>query len=747
MASTQLLASKVVILEEEPQIPAITALPSAVALATGITERGPIADPILVTSFDEYTKTFGGFTLDSEVALAAHGFFYNGGGFMWVSRTVHFTDLTDPNTAASATGTLMLLTSGGSATAGSLSSTLASPYALAPADTLVIAIDGAADQTATFNATVAAPVLAGPFPIAALVAGDNMTIAIDGGTAQTITAVGAEASALDVANLINAQLNGGRAYVVGATVLVESDTLGTGSEVVLAAGAPDMLAKVVGTPGTTSGTGNVVSIASVTGAEVKTIVEAAVAGSGVTVNGDSTVTIASATLGATSSIQVQAASTADTKMGLDNTLHSGAASAPQNTLKVDGKTPGAYTDDITILIEDATNGEAEQFNLTVLVSGVTKEVYPNLVMGTGANPEDIINLENLGSDLIAVTDQSAAGGELVARPVNGTFGALAGGDDGITLIAASDYLGNAAGPTGLYAFDLVSSGRILLVPGNSDSTVLLGMMDYAESWRNGSMIAVLDCPEAQTAAQMVTFVNTNGLLEYSEFGVIYWPWIKVVNPSTSVFGDDDTLAVAPSGWIAGKYASNDQKLGGVYESPAGIGGSFGIIRGMVGVEDAPSGTDRHPVLDERVRDLVYPYRINPITKLDSTPWHIDGGRTLKSTGNFPNVGERRGVIFIEQSLKEGLIILKHRFNNRANRQRAKRIITAFLIREMNKGAFRSTNPEEAFFVDVSDQLNPPVNEFAGIMTIRVGLATNKPGEYIVILITQDTRALAESLAV
>ena len=184
----------------------------------------------------------------------------------------------------------------------------------------------------------------------------------------------------------------------------------------------------------------------------------------------------------------------------------------------------------------------------------------------------------------------------------------------------------------------------------------------------------------------------------------------------------------------------------MYESPAGIGEGFGIIRGMVGVEDDPTGRDRHSVLDERVRDLVYPYRINPITKLESTPWHIDGGRTLKSTGNFPNVGERRGVIFIEQSLKQGLVILKHRFNNKANRQRAKRIITAFLIREMNKGAFRSTNPDTAFYVDVSDQLNPPAQEFAGIMTIRIGLATNKPGEFIVIIVTQDTRALAESLA-
>ncbi|MEN6369234.1 MAG: hypothetical protein ABFD77_06000 [Thermotogota bacterium] len=70
----------------------------------------------------------------------------------------------------------------------------------------------------------------------------------------------------------------------------------------------------------------------------------------------------------------------------------------------------------------------------------------------------------------------------------------------------------------------------------------------------------------------------------------------------------------------------------------------------------------------------------------------------------------------------------------------------FLVGEMNKGAFRSTNPADAFFVDASDALNPVMNEFAGIMTIRIGLATNKPTDWIVLLITQDTRALEESLA-
>ncbi|MCK5604401.1 phage tail sheath family protein [Candidatus Pacearchaeota archaeon] len=261
------------------------------------------------------------------------------------------------------------------------------------------------------------------------------------------------------------------------------------------------------------------------------------------------------------------------------------------------------------------------------------------------------------------------------------------------------------------------------------------------------MFCVLDCPPQQTAQQIVTYVETTAsILEYSEFGAIYWPWIKVTNPQPSVYGDEPEISIPPSGWITGKFASNDQKNGGIYESPAGIGGGFGIVSGVLGVEDDPSGGSIHEVENERKRDLVYPKRINPITKLPGKPWHIDGGRTLKSTGNFPNVGERRGVIFIEQTLADGMIQFKHRFNNKKTRRQVRRVITAFLTQEMRKDAFRSTNADQAFFVDVSDQLNPVANEFAGVITVRIGLATNKPTEYIVVLVTQDTRAYEESLA-
>ena len=256
---------------------------------------------------------------------------------------------------------------------------------------------------------------------------------------------------------------------------------------------------------------------------------------------------------------------------------------------------------------------------------------------------------------------------------------------------------------------------------------------------HGLVFAILDPPAGLGAAGIVDYVlNTAALGNLSEHAAIYWPRVKVLNPSRSVFGSSDQLVVAPSGIIAGVFSRTDGgRPGGVYDPPAGIdkGRMFGVL-----------GFETDEVLEERKRDLVYPKRINPLTTGPGLPRYIDGSRTLKGDGNFPYVAERRGVSFIERSLKQGLQFARHKNNTEGLRAQVRRTITAFLLTQMNNGAFRSREPDKAFFVDVSDTLNTPTVIFAGKLIARVGLATNKPAEFIILRISQDTRALEAELA-
>ena len=737
----ELLSSKIVVVEEEPRIRNIPGLPTAVLAAVGITERGPIAAATLVTSFEEFIRVFGGFTVDSDLALAMQGFFQNGGTTVWVVRTVHFTDITSAATKTSLPATLNLKTAAGAPSAGTILGTVVGPYDLEPNDTLSIDVDVGGPVVATFLATAALRTSAAE--TYALVDGQTLTVKIDSeAVAQVITfntaefvAIGA-ATALEVAAVINAEIVGASADGSSGSVVLTSDKRGTDSNVDVTGGTANPV--LVFPTGPLAGTGNVADIDAVTVAEVKTIVEAAVAGLTVSDVGGAT-QIASNTTGPASSILVEAASTADDELGFDNATHSGDSGAAANTLKIDGKTDGTYANGIRPIISVPTSGAADEFNLQVEDDGVIVETFPNLSM-VDANDnfvETVVNDSDNGSDLIAVTDLDSTAAD--PRPAVGTFGPLTGGDDGLTLLDDNDFLGSGAGATGLHALDQVQGATMLVVPGRSTSAVHNGMVSYSEIDRAKSLFPVLDPPAGLSAAGIVTYqVTTAALLNLSEFGAIYWPRVKVLNPSKTVFGNVNELTVPPSGIIAGVFSRTDAEApGGVYRAPAGV--EKGRLLGVLGFE-----TDE--VLEEAKRDLVYPKRINPLSTFPGAPRFIDGSRTLKGNGNFPSVPERRGVIFIEQSLKQGLEFLRFQPNTEETRAVANRTVTAFLLNQMRNGAFATKDPATAFFVDTSEALNTPSVVASGRMIIRIGLATAKPAEFIILRISQDTRALEEELA-
>ena len=254
------------------------------------------------------------------------------------------------------------------------------------------------------------------------------------------------------------------------------------------------------------------------------------------------------------------------------------------------------------------------------------------------------------------------------------------------------------------------------------------------------MFCILDPqPSDTTATSVITYVETTAtLLNSSEFGAFYWPEIKVQNDYKDLYGSDATVTIPPSGHICGMIARTDSASdGGIYQPPAGI--ERGVLYGVRGF-----GTEE--VKDEVKRDLVYPKRINPITSYNGQRPFVDGTRTLKADGNFPSVAERRGVSYIEGQIKNRIQFARHSNNNPALRSSVTRTAEAFLLGELGKGAFRSNIPDQAFFVDFGDGLNPESVQFAGKLVGRIGLATNKPADFIILKFSQDTRALEDELA-
>ena len=743
--SQALLSSKVSIREEEPRVRTIDAIQTSIDSQIGITKRGPINTPTLVTSFEEYRDIYGGYSANAaDMVAAVQGFFENEGQFLIIVRIVDFTDTTTGTVATAAKGTVNLLTIAGGPTAGTLLGTVVEPFDLNPGDTIIASVDGNPDDTATFDATPATATSSNTETYA-LADGQTLTFGVNGGPTQTATfntaefvAIGA-ATAAEVAAVINAEITGIQATAPGTSVIITTDQQGSGASLDSFGGTA---AATLGFAGSAAGTGDVADIDAVTAAEVITLLEADLTGgSGVTVTAvGGAIRITSNTTGPASSIAVNATSTADTKLGFDNATHSGTTGAAVNTLQVDGKTEGAYANNLSTLVEAATSGVAEEFDFSILDDGLLVEIFANVTMVDTLDNyvEAVVNNATTGSNLVEVTDLDAAPAS--QRPANGTSATLSGGNDGLAGLADTDFGTSVNDVVGIQALNTIQDVNILTVPGRATAPVQNAMITYCENTRDGSMFAVLDPPAGSSATAIITYVETTALLlGLSEFGAMYWPRVKILNPDEGVFGVGvNDITVPPSGHVAGVYARTDgAREGGIYDPPAGI--EEGQLKGVIGFE-----TDE--VFDEAKRDLVFPKRINILTSFTGAPRHIDGSRTLKGGGNFPFVAQRRGAIFIEQSIKNGTEFARNKNNTDKLRRTVERTIRGFLLIQMRNEAFASQDPDTAFFVDFSKKLNNAAVVNAGKMVGRVGLAFNTPAEFIIIRFSRDTRALEQELA-
>ena len=709
----------------------------------GITERGPIGETTLIFDWPDWQRVYGGYNANGNAAIAAELYFLNGGTRLRQSRVVHCTTSSDPTTKTSTAGTKMLTTSALAAIKGSVTGTAIEPFDLASGDTLKAKVDGGGELTATFTGTAAARENTPAEPYA-LANGNTLTVKIDAeAVAQSIAFLTAEfvniaaATAEEVAAVINAKIVGAQSTATagGTKVTITSDTLGTGSHVEVTGGTAN--AVLLFNVAQVNGTGNVVDIDAVTAAEVKTVFELAVAGTTVSsVAGK--VKIETNTSGAGGSIQVTAAATADDEMGLDNAVHAGSDAGTYNTLKVDAKTDGSWSGEITIRIEASTSTDTDEFKLTVLRNGLAVETWDNLSM-TDADAnycETVLNNEDTGSNYIVVTDQAAAVNSPDDLPAAGTSAAMSTGGDGLAALADTDFNGgtSANGKVGLRTFDLDSDIDVIISPDRATSSHHNAMVTYCDITREGRLFALLDPPANTIATAMATYIKTTAaLFSLTENGAIYWPRIKIDNPDMGVFGADTKITVPPSGMIAGVYSRTDaSKIGGVFDQPAGLDKQYLPVAS--GLE-----LDTDEVRDINKRGLLFELNCNLISQEEGTPIFIDGARNLDITGNWTSIGAARGIIFVQKKLAPALAFLRHRNLSPKVYNRGYMTVDDFLSALEVEGAF------ERHSVDFGEALNTAAVQAQRRIKARIGIKQWGVGEFVDVLIGPDNDDLESQL--
>jgi hypothetical protein len=173
--------------------------------------------------------------------------------------------------------------------------------------------------------------------------------------------------------------------------------------------------------------------------------------------------------------------------------------------------------------------------------------------------------------------------------------------------------------------------------------------------------------------------------------------------------------------MAGVYARVDETRG-VHKAPANE-----LIRGTLGLEINVTKAEQ---------DMLNPVGVNCIRSFPGRGIRIWGARTLTSDPSWRYINVRRLFNYIEASVERSTQWAVFEPNDYRLWSRLRRDISAFLRNTWRSGALFGRTPEQAFFVKIDEELNPPEVRDLGQLFVEIGIAPVKPAEFIIIRIGQ-----------
>jgi len=382
-----------------------------------------------------------------------------------------------------------------------------------------------------------------------------------------------------------------------------------------------------------------------------------------------------------------------------------------DTLLVQALNEGEWGNALSVDVANGTKAPANEFNLIVKEDGAVVETWEDLSMDPEA-PNYVELVVNGSSSYVQVTDLGATAAPPDNRPEVQTDTPLTGGDDGVSDITDADYIGNAAGRSGLYAFDTVDEINTISVAGVSAQGVIQGALDYCEG--RGDCGVVVDCPEGGTPES--TKIYRQGF--DSSRGYYYFPRMLVTDPITGV-----AKTIPVSGHIAGLYARNDAERG-VHKAPANE-----ILRGAIGLE--------YEVTDGE-QEILNPVGVNCIRAFRGRGIRVWGARTMSSEPALRYVHKRRFLMFVEESVAEGTQWAVFEPNDERLWGKIIRSASGFLRRQWLEGALFGETEREAYYVKCDEETNPPEVRAAGQVITEIGVNIVETAEFVIFRIAQWT---------
>ncbi|MEJ7812001.1 MAG: phage tail sheath subtilisin-like domain-containing protein [Gemmatimonadaceae bacterium] len=291
------------------------------------------------------------------------------------------------------------------------------------------------------------------------------------------------------------------------------------------------------------------------------------------------------------------------------------------------------------------------------------------------------------------------------------------GADNFVQIGSDDYEGVDNGPgrrTGIESLADSEEIRIIACPGQSDQAVQNALIAQAERMRY--RFAVLDGEAEPDPNNVITAILAHRNTYDSSFAAYYTPWLADTEAGNTIY-------LPPSGHVAGVYARVDNDRG-VWKAPANE-----VVRAVTGL---------FATITTGEQDVLNPRGVNAIRLFEGRGIRIWGGRTLSSDPEFRYINVRRFLIFLEASLDRGTQWVVFEPNAPETWSRVTDSVSAFLHTQWRTGALFGRKPEDAFFVRCDETTMTADDVQNGRLICEIGVAIVRPAEFVIFRIEQIT---------
>ena len=397
------------------------------------------------------------------------------------------------------------------------------------------------------------------------------------------------------------------------------------------------------------------------------------------------------------------------------------AATPIATLKLNAYNFGTWGNDINVSISDSnTTG---LFDVTIYYGGITDseivEKFTDLSM-TSTNTRYAPSVINNGSKFVVATDLNSATTGASKNPATATNQSLSSGANGSAISSVTTYT----------AFDTVLQSLTLNVPGFTDATTVNAAIAYAVA--RGDVFVVIDSALTSgedmalgAAGTSSTQLNLAASYTASSQAAVYYPRLYIADPTLGLgAATGQTKLVGAGGAVVGLYAATDASRG-VFKAPAGLQAR---LAGVVSVKKLTNAE-----LDTANSSAV---PVNAIKFVPGTGIVVMGSRTLKAGYVDKYVPVRRTLIYLRKSATDLTEFALFEPNDAFLWRRVKAALSSFLTNFWAQGGLVGATPAEAYYVRCDESINPQSLVDNGELHIEIGVALQRPAEFVIVKIGQ-----------